>query len=647
MTSVSGLVLFVVIVAVQAQWGWKGRLDAASVDLNEDVNEAVRLHEESDFVASLPFYLRALRRNPNLGTVYYNVGTGLATILRHAEAAHFFKTASKLDPMDVEAQCRVGEQLQRSHQYSAAVDAYRGAAEAAAQSKGADFLATAHDGLAVALASLKEYEPALKEFRRVSNLSPYNARAYHNIGAMLRSLKRPSEAVKFLENVISLLPNEPNVQAQLSEALHEAHQGNVSVDANYYYNQAEDILVKNQTASVPRGTATVPMALEAFQRALRLNPLHLDSYHRMALTQFNMGEVKQAREWWEKSLIIAKGNSLHPPLLTDSELKRMYYHRGLMNETLQHKLKHDYEQVQYLIKKNKARGQEYFHLEDLAAKYKTIHDALPQVSSNTGSVSLTDEEIGLVGASYNKAWNRPTFDSEVKSAINPNLNFPDLEEAYLSSASGSSCTGDKCVGKSNVMTVDKFLTPEALAQLRVVCEEGTYWFNVKPWGYLGAYLNDGFHVDVVLKIAQELPLRFPRIFGSYKLSQLWAYKYDSSMEGVSIHADDAAVNVNLWITDNDANEEPDSGGMIVFKEKAPEDWEETQYHDGQLVKNLVQNSKLGNVTVPYRANRAIFFDGALFHQSDKFNFKPGYAHRRINLTFLYGERGEKFRPQKS
>ena len=30
---------------------------------------------------------------------------------------------------------------------------------------------------------------------------------------------------------------------------------------------------------------------QAFQRALRLNPLHLDSYHRMALTQFNMGEV--------------------------------------------------------------------------------------------------------------------------------------------------------------------------------------------------------------------------------------------------------------------------------------------------------------------------------------------------------------------
>jgi len=38
------------------------------------------------------------RRNPTSGTVYYNVGTGLATILRHAEAAYFFRTASKLDP---------------------------------------------------------------------------------------------------------------------------------------------------------------------------------------------------------------------------------------------------------------------------------------------------------------------------------------------------------------------------------------------------------------------------------------------------------------------------------------------------------------------------------------------------------------------
>lgn len=120
--------------------------------------------------------------------------------------------------------------------------------------------------------------------------------------------------------------------------MNEAAEGqNITVDANYYYNQAEDSLVKRKSQA----------AKEAFQRALRLNPVHLDAYHRLALTEFNLGNVKEAKEWWEKSLRIAKGNATTPPLVTDDELKKMYYHRGLMNETLQHKIKHDYEQVNH------------------------------------------------------------------------------------------------------------------------------------------------------------------------------------------------------------------------------------------------------------------------------------------------------------
>lgn len=240
-----------------------------------------------------------------------------------------------------------------------------------------------------------------------------------------------------------------------------------------------------------------------------------------------------------------------------------------------------------MIEANKKTGKESTeYLADLADKYKTIHDALPKVSSNTGSVSLTDDEITSVGSSYNKAWNRPTFEKPLVNAINPNLNFPALEDAYLHSGEkGKECASDTCGGTGNNMTVDKLLTPEALERLRHVCLQGTYWFNVKPWGYVGAYLNDGFHVDVVLQvahshltsfslsvvaltlltliylsqntvsshahhrvctaahsllftqspspwqIAQELPKKFPRIFGNYRLQQIWAYKYDSAMEG--------------------------------------------------------------------------------------------------------------------
>ena len=43
-------------------------------------------------------------------------------------------------------------------------------------------------------------------------------------------------------------------------------------------------------------------------------------------------------------------------------------------------------------------------------------------------------------------------------------------------------------------------------------------------------------------------------------------------------------------------------------------------------------------TVSYRANRMVIFDSRLFHRTQDFCFKTGYKERRINLTFLYGER---------
>ena len=56
------LLVLSLFTVTRAQWGWKMPLDEMSVDLNGDINEAVRLHEDADFVTSIPYYLRALRR---------------------------------------------------------------------------------------------------------------------------------------------------------------------------------------------------------------------------------------------------------------------------------------------------------------------------------------------------------------------------------------------------------------------------------------------------------------------------------------------------------------------------------------------------------------------------------------------------------
>jgi hypothetical protein len=55
------------------------------------------------------------------------------------------------------------------------------------------------------------------------------------------------------------------------------------------------------------------------------------------------------------------------------------------------------------------------------------------------------------------------------------------------------------------------------------------------------------------------------------------------------------------------------------------------------METLLKPTNYANVTIPYKQNRAVLFDSALFHHTDKFKFKKGYENRRINLTLLYGD----------
>lgn len=42
------------------------------------------------------------------------------------------------------------------------------------------------------------------------------------------------------------------------------------------------------------------------------------------------------------------------------------------------------------------------------------------------------------------------------------------------------------------------------------------------------------------------------------------------MDGIAVHADSASVNLNFWVTPDDANLDPDSGGLVVYPKVPPE-----------------------------------------------------------------------------
>ena len=131
------------------------------------------------------------------------------------------------------------------------------------------------------------------------------------------------------------------------------------------------------------------------------------------------------------------------------------------------------------------------------------------------------------------------------------------------------------------------------------------------------------------------------MFASHPLTQLWAFKYDSQLPGIGLHADFAAINVNFWITPDDANLDPKSGGLVIWDKAAPLDWDFAKYNNTDTIAarfEFLAHAGARSVTVPYRSDRAVIFDSDLFHETDRIVFKEGYLNRRINITLLYGQR---------
>jgi hypothetical protein len=209
--------------------------------------------------------------------------------------------------------------------------------------------------------------------------------------------------------------------------------------------------------------------------------------------------------------------------------------------------------------------------------------------------------------------------------LNPTLDIAGIETKYR---------------RSGVVVIDDLLTPEALDSLYRYCLDTTMWTLGVTRAYVMALLQDGLACPLLLQIAHELPLRLPSIVKGCQLRQAWAFKYDSAAPGTDLHADEAAVNVNFWITPDAANLDPSSGGLVVYDKEAPLDWDFAHYNGNQpAIRSFLESSGARAIRVPYRQNRAVVFNSNLFHRTDDFNFRPEYENRRINVTLLYGFRG--------
>ena len=193
-------------------------------------------------------------------------------------------------------------------------------------------------------------------------------------------------------------------------------------------------------------------------------------------------------------------------------------------------------------------------------------------------------------------------------------------------------------GSPKLVIIDNFLSPEALVQLRKFCEEATVWKRSYPNGYLGSFMASGFCSPVILQIARQLKLAMPNVVGTQDLRQAWGFKYDQRLGGINLHADFARVNINFWLTPDEACLDNTTGGIVVYDTPPPEDWSFQKANaDSATIKQYLDAKQAKMVRVPYKMNRCVLFDSTYFHTTDEIHFKEGYENRRINCTLLFGK----------
>ena len=53
---------------------------------------------------------------------------------------------------------------------------------------------------------------------------------------------------------------------------------------------------------------------------------------------------------------------------------------------------------------------------------------------------------------------------------------------------------------------------------------------------------------------------------------------------------------------------------------------------------MLDEKKAKCISIPHKFNRAVLFNSDYFHETDELNFTDKYEARRINVTYLFGDR---------
>jgi tetratricopeptide (TPR) repeat protein len=468
------------------------------------------------------------------------------------------------------------------------------------------------------LTCLQQHRPqeAADCFSRTLALSADHWQARRQLGLAMLSLGNGEQAVEALSACVSVEPNDPQLRFERGRA-HELAGDLDRAAGDYRASAAGHGEVRARSLArlsvVLRRQGRLDDGMAAAESAAAASPQDPDVLRSLGHCQKARGELAAAGATFRRAHRILRAPE--GAVSRDLPTFRM---------TTRAKLRHDREQFEWLLGQGIGAATLRAALEDC----ERILDTLPVDAADGDLVPIAGPSVP---AWYNRCHHLEDAPHQPAGVLGPAVDASAIEADYRSRGPG-------------ITWIDDFLSAEALAALRRFCLNSTIWYDCDhPNGYLGAYLQDGFCCPLLLQIAEELRVALPGIFGDHRLMQLWAYKYDSRMSGIDIHADFAAVNVNFWISPTDANLDPEHGGMVIWDVEAPLEWTMDEYNtydpvQQAAIRTFLADHNANEIVIPHRQNRCAVFNSNLLHRTDDIHFRDGYENRRINITMLFGHR---------
>ena len=489
------------------------------------------------------------------------------------------------------------------------------------------------------------YEIAENLYKKILKTKPENINVMNNLATLYIQTGYAKMALNILQN---LLKNEPNnLKANSSLGITYTHlfeyQKAIECHKKVIETEPKNADEYNNIGINYNHLGESDLASNYFHKAIENNSKHANAYNNLGILLGEQGKYEKSIAALKKSLefepdffkaqsnitsvYINQLNSIEKAVSESHKTLNMHCKISKVYEQNVHlfRFKHDVGQAEYLISKNyKING-----LNEFYKVGKEILERAENIENENNSnkvISLNENEVKYC-LTYYKAQNIYQTPILPENLLNPTKDWKKVEREYFNS-------------KNQIIFIDNFLSEEAVKELREFCLVSKVWVHQMRNKYLGAFGDSGFASPLHFKIATELQKKLPKLFGKYNIGKFWGFKYDTSLGGgIGVHADFAYLNLNFWITPDQYNNDKNSGGLKVYNVPAPDDWSFNKYNNRPKdIYKFLDEKNADCEIIPYRFNRAVLFNSAYFHETDKIDFKEGYESRRINITYLFGSR---------